>query len=497
MIVSLGRRYRVMASYTGFVLLLVGLYTLAPLATALAWPADTAHWWGFLIPGGVLIVVGGLLWKGCRIREHVALTTREGGVIVLASWTAACLLSAYPFMRELGLNFTQAVFESVSGWTTTGLSVVDVVKAPAPILLWRSLLQLAGGCGLAIIMLAAIAGPSGTGISGAEGRTDQLAPHVRKSAKLVLTMYSCYAAVGILAYHLAGLSWFDAVNHAFTAVATGGFSTQPESIGHWDSLAVEAVSYGLMIMGSLNFLTAYLLWSGKFRAVARNIEIRVLAAAALSGALLLYWFTSADLYPGLGKQVRVAVFEGLSALTGTGFSTTSYAGWNGFGHLILIVLMCLGGGTCSTSGGLKQFRVGVLWLGLYWEVKRALLPRRAVTDNHVWFGEGKSYINDARLREVGTFLFMYLVVLLAGSAVLMAHGFGLKESLFEYASALGTVGLSVGLTRAEAPSAVLWAQTIGMFLGRLEFFVVFVALAKLVRDSRELLGLRKKRASRP
>lgn len=145
------------------------------------------------------------------------------------------------------LNFTQALFESVSGWTTTGLSVVDVTQCSRLILLWRSIMQLAGGAGLAIIMLAAIVGPVGPALSIAEGRTDQLVPHVRKSAKMVLLIYAGYAAVGILAYHLAGLPLFDSINHSFAAISTGGFSTQPESIGHWDSVLVEAVTLPLMI----------------------------------------------------------------------------------------------------------------------------------------------------------------------------------------------------------------------------------------------------------
>jgi trk system potassium uptake protein TrkH len=132
-----------------------------------------------------------------------------------------------------GLNFTQAVFESTSGWTTTGLSVVDVSVAPRLVLLYRSLMQLAGGAGLAVIMLSALAGPAGTGLSAAEGRADQLVPNVRRSAKLVVTIYSGYVIFGGVALNLAGMGWFDALNHAFAAISTGGFSTRAESIGSW------------------------------------------------------------------------------------------------------------------------------------------------------------------------------------------------------------------------------------------------------------------------
>jgi trk system potassium uptake protein len=156
-----------------------------------------------------------------------------------------------------GPPFSRALFESVSGWTTTGLSVVDVTSAGPMILFWRSIIQLAGGAGLAIIMMSAIVGPTGVGISSAEGRSDQLVPHVRQSARLVLIIYTCYALPEPLAYRMAGMSLFDAVNHSFAAVSTGGFP-RVESIGYWDSTAIEAVTLPLMLLGNLSFVTAWL-----------------------------------------------------------------------------------------------------------------------------------------------------------------------------------------------------------------------------------------------
>jgi len=385
-----------------------------------------------------------------------------------------------------GLNFTQAVFESVSGWTTTGLSVVDVTQASHVVLLWRSIMQLAGGAGLAIIMLSAITGPTGPALSVAEGR-EQLVPHVRQSAKLVMMIYGGYIIAGTAALHLAGMQWFDAVNHAFAALSTGGFSTRVESIGYWDSVAVEAVTIPLMILGNLSFITAWLMLRGKFRAVGRNGEIRLMAVMIPLCAILLFLLTAQGLYPTLGKSVRVAIFETVTALTTTGFSTVGYGDWNSFGWVVLIVLMLIGGGTCSTAGGIKQYRIFLLWKSVMWELRRSLLPRTAVTENPVWEAERQVFVNDARLRQIGAFVFLYLLTFAAGSAILAAHGYGLKESLFEYASAVGTVGLSVGVTSPSAPAGVLWAEIIGMLLGRLEFFVIFVSAAKLLRDTGHMI----------
>ncbi|MBN1360215.1 MAG: TrkH family potassium uptake protein [Sedimentisphaerales bacterium] len=481
---SLAQQYAGVLRYTGLILVVGGLLMLSPLLALVAWPQESRHAAAFLVPATVLCLGGGALWCVFRAARARDLSIQYGGVVILLSWLTVCLFSAWPLAVVQKMSFTHAFFESVSGWTTTGLSVVDVTQSTHVILLWRSIMQLAGGAGFAIIMLAALVGPVGPALTLAEGRTDQLVPHVRQSAKLVLLLYTGYAAAGVIAYILAGVNAFDAINHTFAAISTGGFSTQPDSIGHWDSPAVEAVSIPLMVLGNMNFLTAFLLFRGRFRAVARNGEVRLIAVLLPVCVLALLFLVCLPLYATLSKSLRVAVFETFTALTTTGFSTVSYDRWTSEGILILIVLMLIGGGTGSTAGGIKQYRVYVLFKTIVWDIRRALLPRTAVVENHIWQGESKAFVTEAQLRKVGTFVFLYLATYVVGAAIVAAHGFGLKESLFEFGSALGTVGLSVGVTSAQAPALVLWTEIVGMFLGRLEFFVVIVSVVKIVRDAR-------------
>jgi trk system potassium uptake protein TrkH len=482
----LRRRYRAILSTTGLILALVGLLMLAPLFVLLAWPVDGASVAGFLLPGLALVAGGLLLWKRLE-SEPTLLTLQEGGVIVLLSWVAACVASAVPLMAAEGLGPTRAIFEAVSGWTTTGLSVVDVTLAKPVTLLWRSIMQLAGGAGLAIITLSAITGGGGPSLSAAEGRAEQLAPNVLASARLVVRIYTAYVAVGVLALRAAGMSGFDAVNHAFCALSTGGFSTHPESIGFWDSAAIESVTLLLMIFGGMNFVTAWVLFRGRLRAFGKNGEVRLFAVTAVACALLLLALTCAPLYSTVSKALRVAVFETVTALTTTGYSTVGYGNWNAFGILLIIVLMLIGGAAGSTAGGVKQYRVHLLFRSLVRELRRPFLPRTAVVDDSVWQGEERVSIGDARVRTVGAFVFLYLATWLGGAAILAAHGYTLSESLFEFASAVGTVGLSVGITGPDAPRLVLWAETVGMLLGRLEFFVVLASAAKIVRDTARMV----------
>lgn len=479
----LKQRYSAILSSVGLILLLAALTMLVPLLVQLVYQEEARNAAAFAFPAGCMAVIGYGLQRLFRRPSTVTLSIQEGGVIVLISWIGIMLFSAWPFMSVLRMDFSRAFFESVSGWTTTGLSVVDVTRATRMILFWRSLMQLAGGAGLAIIMMSAIVGPAGTGISIAEGRSDQLVPQVRKSARLVLMIYTGYAATGTLAYWLAGMGLFDALNHSFAAVSTGGFSTRAESIGHWDSLTIEAITIPLMLLGNLSFVTAWLLWRGKFRFVTRNGEVRLLAVIIPTAAAALFLFTCRGLYPQIGKPVQVAIFETITALTTTGFSTVSYGNWNGFGILALIVLMLIGGGTCSTAGGLKQFRVYLLWRLLGWEIKRFLLPGTAILERPLWDGNHRVFIDDARVRQISAFVFLYLASYLLGALLLCACGYSLEESLFEFASAIGTVGISVGVTSADMPDIALWAETVAMFLGRLEFTVVFIGIIKMARDN--------------
>ena len=480
----LKERYAAILSSVGMVLLISSGLLVTPLFLIVAFPEEAVHAPAFIAPAGILCLAGFFLRKAFNHAARITLSVGEGGVIVLISWVAAIVFSALPFMSVQGLSFSQAVFESVSGWTTTGLTVVDIPHAGPMILLWRSILTLAGGAGLAIIMMSAIVGPTGMGISSAEGRGDQLVPHVRQSARLVMIIYTGYAAAGSLAYWMAGMSLFDAINHSFAAVSTGGFSTHAENIGYWNSLAVESVSIPLMLLGNLSFVTAWSLLRGRFRLVIRNSELRVMTVLIPLSAVLVLFFTSLSIYPRLSKAIRVSVFETLSALTTTGFQTVGYGNWNDFGLLVLILLMLIGGGTCSTAGGIKQFRLYLLWKSMVWEIMRPFLPRTAVVEYPIWEGNGKVFVDDARIRQICVFVFLYAMIYLVGVMVLCVCGFGLKESLFEFASAIGNAGLSVGVTSAKMPLGAMWSLTLAMFLGRLEFIVVIVGLLKLGRDAR-------------
>lgn len=487
----LRRRYRAIIAYTGMILMICAGLMLVPVLCAVFWPAELRLALGFMLPAIGVGLVGMLLWRRFKPEHPTPLTTEQGGVIVVFSWGLACIVSALPFMLVEGMDFTHGLFESTSGWTTTGLTVLDYTQPTHMTLLWRSLMQFAGGAGLAIIMLASITGPAGVGLSTAEGRSEQIVPHVRASVKLVLTLYAGYAVVGIIAYWIAGMPIFHAINHTFAAISTGGFSSHAQSIGAWDNLRIEVVSIALMLLGATNFLTVWELTRRRYHRATRSGELRLAAVIIPLATILLVTMVTGPIFGG-GKAVRVAAFETVSALTGTGFTTTSYAGWSAFGIVILITLMCIGGGAGSTSAGIKQYRIYLLLMSLRWRIQQAFLPPTAVLERFIWRGEQKDYVDDRRVREAGDYMFLYLFAILVAALIISGTGVALTEALFDSASIVGIVGLSMGAVSITAHPAVLWTAILGMFPGRLEFHTVIVGLLKLLSDSRKLLFVRRR-----
>ncbi len=466
---------------------LIGILIALPGLLVVFFPEEWPLGLDFLLTGAGVFAVAFLLRQRCRPAPDDVLGFDEGAVIVVLSWVVAILAGSVPFVAA-GFNWSQAIFEATSGWTTTGLSVVDVAVASPLLLFFRSLMQLAGGAGLAILMLSALTGPAGVSLTSAEGRQELLVPNVRQSTRLVVSLYFCYVLVGVLLLKLAGMTWFDALNHAFCTLSTGGFSTRPESIGAWNSLHIELVTMLLMLLGTTNFLVGYALLQGKFRLALRNAETRLLSMVTLMFCALLFGATTRHLYAGFDQQVRTALFQTISALSTTGYSTTDLHNWNDAGWLFTIVLMLIGGGVGSTAGGIKQYRICVLLKGISWNIRQFFLPVGSVNQPAVWFGESRKALTDEHFRQIGLHVFLYLLIWLAGSCALMLYGHSMAQSLFEYASTIGTVGLSVGVTSIDAPNGQLWIQSVGMVLGRLEFWVIFWGLGKLGRDLPVLAG---------
>lgn len=493
------KSYLTIIYYCGLICIVVGFLPLLPLFALPFFPGEIiyAHW--FIIPGLISILIGFFIYMFTRNKERITVSMPHSAIIVVFLWFWGCLLGGVPFVFHPQFNYLHGLFESVSGWTTTGLTVVDTDIVPNLLLLWRSIMQYIGGAGFAVVMLSILSGPSAAGVYQAEGHGDEILPQVKQSAKMVWKIYIVYLILGIIGLVLAGMPLFDSINHCMTALATGGFSTKNASIGFYDSARIEAVITILMLIGHINFATHHYIFQRKWKVVYINAEMRSSVVMLLIFLPIMLFFVTVPLFNpikyeglnsmlhylgGMGIPFRRAVFESISALTGTGFSTTNYGAWSSLGIFLIILLMCAGGHTGSTSGGIKQYRIFLIAKSIYWEIKEQLLPPSAVVSHHIYKGEKRLFIKPEHIRSLMNYVVFYLLTYAVGSAVIMGCGFPMKETLFEFASALGTVGLSMGITSISSSPTVLITEILGMFLGRLEFFVIFYCIVKIIRDIR-------------
>lgn len=477
--------YPLIINYLGLFAVLIGLLNLLPLFVIPFYPDEIIYLDEFLIPSASSILIGLIVLLIFKGREKGRLERSQDAILVVGIWVLAITISALPFVLTGNYNFTQAVFEVTSGYSTTGLTVVDVTQAPHIYLLFRSLLQFVGGVGLVLVLTSAISDKFGMRLYSAEGHSDKLVPNLIKSGRIILSIYIGYILIGVIFYVIFDMPLFDAINHSICALATGGFSTQPGSIGSYDSIAIEVTTIVLMLLGGTNFFVHLYLIKGKFKNVISHVEIKLL------GVLLLVflpfmtyeYFAARDIT--FLQSLRISSFQFVSAITGTGYQTVS-----AFNDTlltptfmsVLIIAMVLGAGMGSTAGGMKQYRVALAFKSIWWNIREQLSHHKTIRTRFISKIGTKTIVSKEDVINNHSFLMIYILALFTGTLIFTAYGYNITESLFEFASALGTVGLSVGITGYSAPSSILWVSTIGMFLGRLEFYVIFVAIARIAND---------------
>lgn len=459
---------------------LIGLLVTVPVLIIPFYPEEAAYASSFLLAGAVLLLLS-LVAALCGHADEAPLGWREtvqrSSVTVLSAWGAGILAGALPFLFSGKLGFVQALFESVSGWTTTGLSVLDVSQAPKIFLFHRGFMQYCGGLGFILMMLLFVQGKQAMNLYSAEGHPDKLMPSLGKTAWTIFLMYLLFLVCGVVAYVLCGMPVFDSIIHAMCALSTGGFSTDADSIGAYGSVPVEAVTIALMLIGTTNFAVLLLLLRGKLRRAARVSEVRFMLVLLVVTVPPVALSLLSGLYMSLGESLRTSLFNVVSALSTSGFSTMSYSDWPPFAVGVMIVLMLVGGGIGSTAGGLKMTRVYLLSRIVGQNLRQRLTPARCVHVPQYTRAQGRMPIDAPVVGDTVGFVGCYLLVYVIGSLLLTATAnCSLTEAMFEFASSLGTVGLSIGITHPGTNAATLLIEIAGMLLGRLEIFIVLIGV---------------------
>ena len=468
----------------GKMMLLEGGMLLVPILCLLFYPKESKYFPFFVLPGFGSILLGSMVLKrksgAERVKKEKGFDRKAGSSIVLFAWVYGFLIAAVPFAALKGYTPTQIIFETVSGFTTTGLSTLDVTSMPHIFLFYRSFLQFMGGLGFVLMMLVFIQGKDSMELYWAEGHTDKLMPSIGRTAQVIFGIYSIFFVLGVGMYLLCKMPLFDSILNTMCALSTGGFSNKLNSIAEYHSMPIESVTVFLMLIGTTNFSVLLLLLKGKWRKLLKVSEIRFLAVVvALSVPLMAFLLVTQNQYE-VKEAVRLSFFNIFSAASTTGFATSSYQNWAPGAVGIMIVLMLIGGGAGSTAGGMKLSRVYVVLRCLWVNVEKKFSPERQIKNSYyVKASEEKSIISTEVAGEAFTYIGTYLLLYLIGTLALTTTAdCSLSEAMFEFASSLGTVGLSIGITSAEANGGTLWILIGGMVLGRLEIFTVFLGLAQ-------------------
>lgn len=444
----------------GFLQLLGGVLVL-PAAAAVGF----GEWREAALLSGTAVVVAGS-GRLARRGPVPGLELREAMALAAVSYLAAAVAGAVAFLGVAAP--VDALFESMSGFTTTGLTVMDVEELPRSLLLLRALSQWIGGGGIIVLSVVVLAGPGSSAMRlyAAElgGRT--LVGSALATGRAVATVYLGMTVLALAALLVAGAGLFDGLLHALALPSTGGFSPFDDSIGGYGSPAIAGLTIAFMALGAISFPLYYLAWRRGWRRLVGDAQ--VLALVAL-GAVAIVAFLA---FEGWASGPLSATFHAVSALTTTGFVIGDADQWSDGSRLLIMGLMVIGGSFGSTAGGLKILRLLILIRVVGWAVSRVMLPRAAKVPMKIQHAP----VKEDEIRHTFAFTAAYAVLLLVSGLVLTAAGAPLQDALFDSASALGTVGMSVGAVSADLASWAKLVVTVDMWAGRLEILALLVLL---------------------
>lgn len=436
-----------------------------------------------LISSAITAFSGLVIWIFTK-NANKNIGKRDGYIIVSLVWVVFSLFGCLPFIIGGHIpGFTDSFFETMSGFTTTGASILnDIESMPHGLLLWRSMTQWLGGMGIIVLSLAVlpILGIGGMQLFVAEvpGPTkEKLHPRVKETAQRLWGIYIIFTGVETVLLMFGGMNFFDALNHSFTTMATGGYSTKQASIAFYDSPFIQYVITLFMFIAGTNFVLSYFALHLNFRKVWKNEEFRFY----LGFVIFFIAVVTAGLYiggeAGFEKSFRDAAFQVVSIITTTGFVTADYLTWAPALTVIIFILMFFGGSAGSTGGGVKIMRVVMVLKNSYIELKRMLNPHAVIPvrfNNHI--------VSQQIVSNVITFIMIYILILVVSVGVIAALGYDMDTSFGAVAASIGNIGPGIGKVGpvenyAHFPAFGKWYLSFLMLLGRLELFTVLILFA--------------------
>lgn len=434
----------------------------------------------FLIPIGATIVPAGVFIIATR-GEYGGLSTRDGFLLVSMGWVFSSLIGAIPFTLSGAIpSYVDAFFETMSGFTTTGASILTEIESlPRAILFWRSLTHWLGGMGIIVLTVAILPllGIGGLQLIRAEApgpRVDKLAPKITETAKILWLSYIVLSALETIFLMIGGMDLFDALTHTFGTMATGGFSPRNASVGAYDSAFIDLVITVFMVLAGVNFVMYHKLLMRRVTSIARDTELRVYLAIFAVATVITAVGLHGVRYEGVGESLRYASFQVASILTTTGYATDDFAAWPALPQAILFALMFIGGCSGSTGGGIKVIRIVTLIKQGWNEMRYLIYPK----------GVFSIRINGERLKKdivyvISGFVMLYMVLLIVTTVLVAAADNDILTSISTALVTLGNIGPGFGkigptLNYAFYPDWLKVYLSVIMMLGRLEIYTVLI-----------------------
>ena len=469
--------YKTVFFTLGILQIILGLFMIIPLIIQIIYKEVDS---GF-ISASIVCIIFGILFYLSNLDHEKKLNLPQAFLLTALSWLTIAIFGSLPFVfSNIELGLTDAFFESMSGITTTGSTIIkDLDNSPKGILIWRALLQWLGGIGIIVmaITLMPIMNVGGMQLFkiSSNDTTEKVMPKTKEISIRLIIVYSSLTLACALIYKLFGMNLFDSITHSMTTIATGGFSNYNESIGHFNNSYIEFSSIIFIIMGSIPFIAYIKFLNGNKKVFFNDIQIKGFIKIIIFSIIILfiYLFFENKIF----SEVRILsiVFNVVSILTGTGYVTENFSLWGNFSSIFFLILMFIGGCAGSTACGIKIFRIQILYKFILNQLKKIIYPRGIFTIKY-----DKDNINEKSLSSVISFIYLYIIIFFIITALLSLSGLNFITSISAAATAISNVGPGLGdLIGPNGNFSALsdfskWILSFAMILGRLELFAILV-----------------------
>ena len=469
--------YKTVFFTLGVLQIILGISMIIPILTQFVYGEIDSSFIG----SSIISIIFGSLFLLTNLNHDKKLDLQKAFLLTALSWISIAVFGSLPFIfSTLDLTITDAFFESMSGITTTGSTILsNLEQTPKAILLWRAMLQWLGGIGIIVmaITLMPIMNVGGMQLFkiSSNDSSEKLLPKSKEVALRLIYVYLTLTTFCALTYRIFGMSIFDSITHSMTTIATGGFSNYNESIGHFNSLSIEISSMIFIILGSLPFIAYIKFLNGDKKIFFLDTQIKsfikIIIFSVILLSLYMLFYTSNFSFINL----RPIFFNVISILTGTGYVTGEFDVWGSFPLVFFLMLMFIGGCAGSTTCGIKIFRIQILYVFVVNQLKKIIYPKGIFLIKY-----DKNTIDDKFMASIISFIFLYLVIFFLLTALLTLSGLDFVTSISGAATSISNVGPGLGSTIgpsgnfANLPEFSKWILSFGMILGRLELFAILV-----------------------